>query len=79
MKCGGNILLSVKERKILSVVKECNRSRPGALMNRVRRWMEEEKKKRKKKKKRSKMGNKDFLLQPLLAAYSAVVLRRWEL
>ena len=49
-------------------------------MNRVRRWMEEEKKeeeKKKKKKKRRKMGNKDFLLQPLLAAYSAVVLRRW--
>lgn len=67
-----NILLFIKERKILSVAKECNRSRPGALMNRVRRWMEEEK-----KKKRRKMGNKDFLLQPLLAAYSAVVLRKW--
>lgn len=38
-----NILLSIKERKILSVAKERNRSRPGALMNRERRWMEEEK------------------------------------
>ena len=47
-----NMLLSVKERKILSVVRECNRSRPGALMNRERRWMEEEEKKKKKKKKR---------------------------
>ena len=47
-----DILLFIKERKILSVAKECNRSRPGALMNRVRRWMEEEEKKKKKKKRR---------------------------
>ena len=37
----------------------------------------EEEEEEEKKKKRRKMGNKDFLLQPLLAAYSAVVLRRW--
>lgn len=47
-----NILLSIKERKILSVAKECNRSSPGALMNRVRRWMEEEEEKKKKKRRR---------------------------